>query len=154
VSSERLGDELVLCNVSVAPFPLEDVFPAAAAAGFEGVSMLARPHARAVRHGRTNRELCELITDRGLFVCEIEAAGDWLGPVPFPADSMFHPVYTVDELLDVGEALEARTLVATHFGAPVALDDAARAFAQLCHRALERGCASRSSSRQWRRSQT
>jgi len=123
----------------VAPLPLEEVILAAAEAGFDAVSILARPHVRAVRAGRTNRELCELIRDSGLFVSEIEAAGDWLGPMPFPAESMFHPVYTVDEFLDIGEALAARTLVATHFGAPAPLEDAAHCFANLCDRAADRG---------------
>src|SRR2546430_644472 len=91
-SWRRLGDDLVLCTGSVAPIPLEDVVPAAAEAGFDGISILARPHSRARRAGRTNRELFELIRDNGLFVSEIEAAGDWLGPVPFPAEGMFHPV--------------------------------------------------------------
>src|SRR3954452_8807625 len=91
--SDRLGDELMLCNVSVANLPLQEVIPAAAEAGFDCVSVLARAHRRAVeRDGVTSSQLCALIADHGLRVQEVEAAGDWLGPLPIAERPWIDPV--------------------------------------------------------------
>jgi sugar phosphate isomerase/epimerase len=136
VTAGRLGDELMLCNVSVANLPLQEVIPAAAGAGFGCISVLARAHRRAVeRHGFTNAELCGLLADHGIWVQEVEAAGDWLGPVPAAEKPWLDPVYDTAQLLELADELGARTLVATHFGAPVPTEAAAGAFAALCDRA-------------------
>jgi len=135
-----LGDDLVLCNVSVANFPLEDVIPAAAAAGFRSMSVLGRCYRRAsVRSGLSGTDLRHLLDDHGIAVTDVEAVGDWLGPVPYPEDSYFHPAYDLDGYLELAGVLGARTVVATHFGPPVPVDVAAEAFATMCDRAGERG---------------
>ena len=54
--SDRLGDELMLCNVSVANLPLQQVIPAAAEAGFDSVSVVARAHRRAVERDNPAEE--------------------------------------------------------------------------------------------------
>lgn len=136
----RLGDELMLCNVSVANLPLQDVIPAAAAAGFDCISVLARSHRRAVqRHGLTNGDLRSLLADHGLRVQEVEAAGDWLGRPPPAAEPWLEQVYDTSQMLDLASDLGARTVVATHFGAPAPPEAAAQAFAALCDRAASRG---------------
>jgi sugar phosphate isomerase/epimerase len=141
MTTGRLGDELMLCNVSVANLPLQEVIPAAAGAGFDCISVLARAHRRAVeRDGLTNAELRGLLADHGIRVQEVEAAGDWLSPVPVAEKPWLDPVYDCARLLDLAAELDARTLVATHFGAPVVPEVAAEAFAKLCDRAAVRGC--------------
>jgi sugar phosphate isomerase/epimerase len=136
----RLGDELMLCNVSVASLPLQDVIPAAAAAGFTHISVLARSHRRAIeRDGVTNADLRALLRDHAIRVQEVEAIGDWLSPPPTAAHAWMDPVYDCTQLLRLADELDAPTIVATHFGAPAALDVAAEAFARLCDRAGESG---------------
>jgi sugar phosphate isomerase/epimerase len=140
MSDTGLGDMLVLCNVSVATLPLEAVIPAAARVGFDAISVLARSHRRAVtRAGLTNADLLALLQGHGLLVTDVEAVGDWLAPTPFAEDSMFHPVYGVEQFLEVAEGLRAETLVATHFGPVAPADQASEAFAGLCDRAADRG---------------
>src|SRR5579859_7516162 len=94
MTAGRLGDELMLCNMSVANLPLQEVIPAAAGAGFDCISVLARAHRRAVeRDGLTNTELRGLLADHGIRVQEVEAAGDWLSPVPVAEKPWLDPVY-------------------------------------------------------------
>ena len=136
----RLGDDLMLCNVAVASLPLEEVIPAAGAAGFTSISVLARAHRRAVtRAGLTDADLAELLADYGLVVRDVEASGDWLEAPGPAAEEWLNSVYDTDQLLDLAEALGATTLVAVHFGPPAPLDAAAGAFARLCDRSAERG---------------
>src|SRR5580704_9048649 len=72
----RLGDDLVLCNISVANFALEDVIPAAAAAGFRSMSVLGRCYRRAnVRSGLSGTDLRHLLDDHGVAVTDVEAVG-------------------------------------------------------------------------------
>lgn len=139
-SGGRLGDERVLCNVAVANLALAEVIPAAAAAGFTHVSIMARSHRRAVeRQGSSNAQLRHLLDDHGLAVSEVEAAADWLGGPRAGEHAVLDTVYDTAQLLAAGEALGAATLVALHFGPPVPPDDAAAAFAELCRRAAEHG---------------
>jgi sugar phosphate isomerase/epimerase len=140
MTTGRLGDELMLCSMSVVNLPLQDVIPAAAAAGFDCMSVVARVHRRAVeRDGLTDADLRALLAENGMRVQEVEAAGDWLGP-PRPAErEWMDPVYDTGRFLDTATALGARTVVATHFGEPAPVQVAATAFASLCDRAGERG---------------
>src|SRR5438270_12386091 len=118
--SDRLGDELMLCNVSVANLPLQHVIPAAAEAGFDSVSVVARAHRRAVeRDGVSTAELRALLRDHDLIVRDVEASGDWLGVAPSADRKWLESVYDTDELLRLADDLDATTLVATHFGEPV-----------------------------------
>lgn len=136
----RFGDELSLCNISVATFPLEQIIPAAAAAGFRSISVLGRAYRRSLtKGGLTPEGLRSLLDHHGVAVRDVEAVGDWLGPNPFGEDSIFHPAYDTDGYLAMAEALGATTLVAVHFGGAAPLPEAAGAFAWLCDRAAERG---------------
>ena len=136
----RLGDDLMLCNVSVANLPLQEVVPAAAAAGFTCMSVLARTHRRAVvRDGLSSADLRALLVGHGIRVQEVEAAGDWLGPLPAAEQPWLDPVYTTAEMLDLADELDARTVVATWFGASAPPERAAEVFAALCDDAADRG---------------
>ena len=132
----------VLCHVSAPTFPARELVAAAARAGFDAVSLLARPHRRFLeREGLTNSDLRALVAEHGLVVTDFEAAGDWLSAPPGGTPAFLQSPYTSDECIDVAAAIGARTLVAVHFGLPAAVETAAAAFASLCDRANERGLA-------------
>jgi sugar phosphate isomerase/epimerase len=136
----RLGDELTLCNTSVATLPLRDIVPAAAAAGFAYLSVTARAHRRAVeRDGLTNREFRSLLADHGVRVSEVEAAADWAGPLPANLDRWLDPVYDTSRFLDLADELDARTIVVTYLGPPRPAETLAAPFAALCDRAAGSG---------------
>jgi len=130
----------VLCHISVAPVPARELIPAAAGAGFDGVTIVARAHQRFLAsEGLTDVDLRALLADHGLVVTDFEAVGDWLSPPPADAPPFLRAVYTEAQCLDAAVAVGASTLVATHFGEPVPADQAAPAFAGLCDRAADRG---------------
>src|SRR5947207_2439007 len=132
MKSDRLGDELMLCNVSVANLPLQEVIPAAAEAGFDSISVVARAHRRAVeRDGISTAELRALLHDHDVVVRDVEAAGDWLGVEQAAERKWLESVYDTDQLLQLADDFDATTLVATHFGAAVPADIAAQAFGVL-----------------------
>jgi sugar phosphate isomerase/epimerase len=136
----RLGERLVLCNISVSTVPLAEMIPAAAHAGFDAISIIARAHRRALRReGSSDDELRRLLADHGLVVAEVEAVGDWLEAPDVAERPWLDTIYSEREYLDLAETYGAPVLVAVHFGPPVPLDAAATAFAGLCDRAAERG---------------
>jgi sugar phosphate isomerase/epimerase len=131
---------LVLCNVSMLTAPLVEVVPAAAGAGFDGITVSARSHARAVRDGVASADLRTLAADHGVRITDVEAAGDWLGAEPDDVPERLRTtVYTTDQLLTVAAELGATTLTAVHAGERRPLDQSAAAFARLCDRAAEVG---------------
>jgi len=125
-----------LDNVSMSTLPLRDVIPAAGAAGFTSMSILARPHSKC---GMTDAELAALLADNGIAVHDVEASGDWLEPPAPRAEAWLNSVYDTEQLLAVADALGATTLVAVHFGPARPPDASAEAFAALCDRAGEHG---------------
>ncbi|WP_239332219.1 sugar phosphate isomerase/epimerase [Frankia sp. CiP3] len=132
--------ELILCNVSVAPLSFRDVVTAASAAGFDGISILGRSLRRArTREGLSDSDIRAMLADNGLVLTEIEAVGDWLTPPPVDQPAFLDQVLTEAEYLQAGGSLGAKTLVATHFGDAVELDEAAEKFAGLCDRAADHG---------------
>ena len=132
---------LVLSNVSLLTTPLPEVFAAAATAGFDGVSIVARSHRYAVeRGGLTTADLRALAADQGLVITEVETIGDWLAPEAHDVDARVRTVvYPAEDLLDITAQLGAATVTAVHPGAACPLDESAAAFADLCDRAAERG---------------
>jgi sugar phosphate isomerase/epimerase len=129
-------NELMLCNVSVQNLHLRDAIPLAAAAGFEVMSIVARPHRKS---GMTNAEIGALLAAHGMRVQEVEAAFDWLVPYEQAGTERFRPDYDTEELLDIAAELGARTLVGIHFGPPRPPEEAIDAFGRFCDRAAERG---------------
>ena len=132
---------LVLNNVSLLPVPLADVVVAAADAGFDAISVLARSYRyTAERAGHTTASVRALVADHGLLITDVEATGDWLGPEPDDAPSRLRTVvYPTAELVDIAAQLGATTLTAIHAGAAQPLDASAAAFARLCDRAADVG---------------
>ena len=116
--------------------PLGDVIPAASAAGFTSMSVLARAHQKC---GMTDAELAACFADHGIAVQDIEASGDWLAAPPPAAEPWLRSVYDTSQLLDVAATLGATTLVAVHFGPARPVEEAAEAFAALCDRAAAHG---------------
>ncbi len=143
MTGEREGGAvapLILCNVSVASLGLRDVITAASSAGFDGISILGRSLRRArTRECLSDSDIRALLDDNGLVLTEIEAVGDWLTPSPADQPAFMDQVLTETEYLEAGRSLGARTLVATHFGDSVDVDQAAEKFAGLCDRATEYG---------------
>jgi sugar phosphate isomerase/epimerase len=130
---------LVLNGVSMLSVPLADVIPAAADAGFDAVSVLARAHRSALaRGGLTTAGIRALAADHGIAITDVEAAGDWLGAEPDDVPPRLRTiVYPADELVTIASELGAATLTAIHAGVPRPLDESAAAFARLCDRAAE-----------------
>lgn len=136
--TEGVVPRLVLCNVSMATVPLEDMVAAAADNGFDAISVLGRNHRSAHRRGFSDGDIAKLVADRGLVVDSMEALGDWLSEPP-DGPPWMSPVYSTDEYLDYASAIGAESLVVVHFGEPRPFDASVEAFARLCERAGERG---------------
>jgi sugar phosphate isomerase/epimerase len=138
--------DLVLCagtlprNVS-----FRERVAAAAAGGFQGISLWGRDYGRARREGLTDSDLRALLHDHGLAVGEIDPAWWWLPGasdivIPPEADAEEVFGYGEKDLFDIAEALGARSLNAVDiFGGDWSIAAAAEAFAGLCDRAIERG---------------
>lgn len=130
---DRWSPPLVLCNISMSTVGFVDFVAAAAAGGFDAVSLLTRSHRRALLHeGLTDTSMRQVLDDHGIGLTEIEAAGDWLGPPPEGQPKWLTPAYSTAQALDVAAALGATTLLAVHFGAPAPIEYAAERFAALC----------------------
>jgi sugar phosphate isomerase/epimerase len=130
---------LVLSNVSLLTVPLADAVTAAAEAGFDAVSVLARSHRYAVeRAGFTTDGIRELAERSGVAITDVETVSDWLAPEPADVPRPTF-VYPSDEMIELAAALGAPTLTALHSGPRPVLDDAAPAFARLCDRAASAG---------------
>lgn len=129
-------NELMLCNVSVANVHLREAIPAAAAAGFEVMSIAARPYAKS---GMSPGALRLLLDDHGVRVQEIEASFDWLALPERGSAPWLHAEHTTDELIALGEELGAETVVGVHAGASFPPEIAAEAFGRFCDRAAAHG---------------
>ena len=133
---------LVLCNVSVVDLPLHEVIPAAAAAGFEGISIYGAAVRRSMqRDGLGPEELAALVHKHGLAVTDVEAVADWFTPLPDGLPRWLDPGFDEAGFLGLAATFRARTLVAVHFGAQRPVAEAAVQFARLCDAAAERGLA-------------
>jgi sugar phosphate isomerase/epimerase len=132
-----LGSEIVLCAMSMVPIGLRDLADAAAAAGFDAITVVGSVYHRGrTRDGLSDADMRALLADRGLVVTDVESAGCWLSP-PDAAPERWRPRSSDDEMIRIAEALGARTLVATHFGTPTTAEAAADAFGRLCDKAAE-----------------
>ncbi len=138
---------LVLCSGTL---PRDTGFAerlaAAAAAGYDAISMWGRDHARARAEGHTDAEMRAMLRDHGLVVAEVDPAWWWtpgapeLGASLVDVDPLDVFRYGEDDLMRMAEALGARSLNAAEvLGGPWGLDDAAESFAALCDRAVQHG---------------
>jgi sugar phosphate isomerase/epimerase len=122
------ADSLVLCSGTVRDASLVDTVRAAAAAGFDGVSLYHREYAAAREAGWTDRALVDLLDGEGVAVAELDGVMRWL-----PGESRGP---SVDEFVDVAAVLGARSLtVIETTGQLRAAPELVEAFAAVCDRA-------------------
>ncbi len=138
-TSPELGSELVLCAMSMVPIGFRDLVDTAAATGFDAVTVVGSVYHRGrTGDGLSDADMRTLLSDRGLAVTDVESAGSWLSP-PSEAPERWRPRASDEEMVRIGEALGAHTLVATHFGTPTTPEQAAGPFARLCDIAADAG---------------
>ena len=140
------GSATVLCAGTLGPgLPFHSRVAAAAAGGFDHLSLWGRDYQDARNEGLSDRDLRAILDDHGVSLAELDPAWWWL---PGAADVHIAPEHDTErifsfgesELFAVADALGARSLNAVDvFGGPWSLDDAAESFAALCGRAAEHG---------------
>jgi sugar phosphate isomerase/epimerase len=137
-------DDLVLCAGTLAAAPLEARIPAAAAAGFTGVSLFLDDVARFRSGGGSDADLRGLLEDHGLAVAELDPLMSWVpgaglaGGASPEGEGFFR--HGEAEFFAAADALGARSVNAVVFAArPVPEDALVEAFARLCDRAAEHG---------------
>ena len=132
----RLGrDDLVLSHFTLArDHPLEDRLTSAAAAGCAGIGLFAGEHRRLIDEGLvTHERLRALLDEHGLVIAEVEALSGWGAHEP-SADYLAFEAFAwevVDEF-----AVPYVQAIGPYEGT---LDDAARAYGELCDRGAEHG---------------
>jgi sugar phosphate isomerase/epimerase len=136
----------VLCAGTLGPgLPFRSRVAAAAAGGFDHLSLWGRDYQDARNEGLTDRDLRAILDDHGVSLAELDPAWWWL---PGAAEVHIAPEHDTERIFSFGEAelfaiadaLGARSLNAVDvFGGPWSLDDAAESFAALCRRAAEHG---------------
>jgi sugar phosphate isomerase/epimerase len=129
---------LVLCGGTLRTTPIPVQIAAAAAAGFDGISVYAAGVQAAVEGGLRETDLAAMLADHGLSVAEVDGHVGWL---PGPALGATRPL-EVD--IAIAVALGARSLnvveaAGNHVGIDVSVDAAAEAFAEVCDRAGDVG---------------
>jgi sugar phosphate isomerase/epimerase len=136
---------LVLCSGTL-PFdtPLERRLQAAAAGGFDGLSLWARDIERAKADGHTDADIRAMFAHHGIEVAELDPVWSWLPgadiDVPPAHDPMGVMQVKVDDFLALADAVGGRSLNACDImGGSWSIEDAAEAFAVLCDRAADHG---------------
>jgi sugar phosphate isomerase/epimerase len=132
MSALTAGD-LVLCGGTVRAASLPDKVDAAAAAGFQGVSLYWSDYIQARGDGWTDAGLRRLLADHGLAMAELDGQMAWL-PSSDP------DVPSMERFLAAAAALGARSVTCLEVtGARLPAAAGANAFAALCDRAGEAG---------------
>lgn len=138
--------DLVLCSGTLprrTPFRLR--LEAAAAAGYDAVSLWGRDYRAAREEGYGDADLPAMIADHGLVVGELDPAWWWTpGASGLSVPEELDPVdvfrYDESELFRIAELVGARSLNAADvLGGRWSVEDGAAAFAALCDRAEEHG---------------
>jgi sugar phosphate isomerase/epimerase len=126
---------LVFCAGTALRAPLAERARAAAAAGFDAISLWVEDVERAHAEGWSDGDLEALFGELGLTVAELDGVSRWL-----PGADALPFGHRAEELFAIAERIGGRSLnVMEIFGAPVAVDEAAAAFARLCDQAREHG---------------
>jgi sugar phosphate isomerase/epimerase len=128
-------DDVVLCAGTLGQTPLLERIPAAAGAGFDGISVFTTDVERALSEGCSVAELRSRIEDAGLAIAEVDPLASWY-PGAAPGAGLL--AASVDQALDMAEGLGARALSAIVFAPPSDEDALAAAFASLCDQASDR----------------
>ncbi len=132
---------LVLCGGTLLGASFRELVEAAAAGGFDAVTLWPRHYRSGRDAGMSDADLRALLADHGLVVADLDSLLTWLppeaggdvdpGPYAEAGESDFHAM---------ADGLGARSLnVVQAFGACVDVDRAAEAFAGVCTRAREHG---------------
>ncbi len=127
---------LVLCSGTVRDASLVDTVRAAAAAGFDGVSLYHREYVAARDAGWTDAAIVALLDGEGVALAELDGTMRWL-----PGDRR-GPAF--EEFVDVAAGLGARsiTVIETEgrgVGSDLPLDVVGERFAAVCDRAAPAG---------------
>jgi sugar phosphate isomerase/epimerase len=144
-----LATERILCAVNMWDRGFEEHVAAAAAAGWDGISVIYRAYRRArEQDGLTDADMRAILGHHGVHVDEIEVCHEWIyGTGPEQALGQAAPARTcgcglcapVDDMIAMAVALGARTIIATHRIEPVPPAVAAERLARFCDQAGEHG---------------
>ena len=131
---------LVLCSGTLLAFGLRDLVAAAAAGGFDAITLWPSDLAEARDAGLADVDIRALLDDHGLVVADLDPLLTWSPLVtPKPGQAAV-PLAEEAEFYAIAEALGARSLNLTQgFGAELDLDRAAEDLAAVCDRAREHG---------------
>jgi sugar phosphate isomerase/epimerase len=128
--------KLVFCAGTALKVPLAERARAAAAAGFDGISLWADDVERARADGFSDGDLRTLFAQLGLSIAELDGVSAWLpegGALPAFGRR-------AEEFFAIAKALGGRSLNVMHiFATPLSIPAAATAFATLCDQAAEHG---------------
>jgi sugar phosphate isomerase/epimerase len=138
--------DLVLCSGTVGrETPFRERLEAAAAAGYQAVSLWGRDYQGARDEGYSDADLVALLDDHGLAVAELDPVWWWTpGAESFSIPPELDPIdvfrFGEQELFRIGEVLGARSVNAADvLGGDWGVPDAAEGFAALCDQAAEHG---------------
>jgi len=137
VSNPKTGPSLVLCSATIFDRPLEDKIVAAAAGGFDAITVWPHDYAGARERGLDDAAIRRLLSDHGVVIDGVDCLLDWLPGDQVPDMPVFRA--TEDDLYRVADALGGRFInVAQAFGATVDVPRATELFAGICERAARR----------------
>jgi sugar phosphate isomerase/epimerase len=143
-----LATERILCAVNMWDRGFSDHVAAAAAGGWDGISVIYPAYRRARDgDGLSDADMRAILDEHGVFVDEIEVCHEWIyGPgleTPLNqqpgrncACGLCAPV---EDMIAMAKALGARTIVATHRIDPLPAEVAAERLASFCDRLAEDG---------------
>jgi sugar phosphate isomerase/epimerase len=132
--------DLTLCSATLLHAGFRELVEAAAAGGFQGISLWPQDWRRALAEGLRPPDMRSLLADHGLVVTDLDPLLTWLPAEAGGVDPGRAPDAQESDFYAIAEALGARTLNAMQgFGSEIDRDRAAEAFAGLCERAAEHG---------------
>lgn len=135
-STSLVATDLVLCSGTVKRAPFDVTAKAAAAAGFDGISLYHHEYLAARQAGWSDDALRSLVDDLGLAVAELDGRMAWL-----PGD---HDIASVEEMVEAAAALGARSITVLETdgrvpGIDLPLEVFAACYASLADRAAAAG---------------
>ena len=131
-------NDLVITGATLGNPPLRAIIEAAAAGGFDGVSLSpTMAYLPAKEEGLTPAEMRAIAEANGVVVNDVDAVVVWSGS---DRPSRYGTPASEETVYEAGEALGA-TFVNVVFGGsgPLAVDEATEAFAGICKRAIDHG---------------
>ncbi len=131
-------NDLVITGATLGNPPYRAIIEAAAAGGFDGVSISpTRAYLAAKEGGMKATEMRAIAEANGVVVNDVDAVAVWTGS---DRPSTHGPPASEDLVYEAGEALGA-TFVNVVFGSdgPLPVDQVTEAFAGVCKRAIDRG---------------